>query len=49
MNVFARFDEIQSRTLQGIIETKHYGRMHVCSFLRSVTDNVKTVYLPTKH
>ena len=37
MNVFAKFDEIPSMTLQDIKEIKHF-----LSFVRS--DNVKTVY-----
>ena len=37
MNKYARFDEILSRTLRDIKETKCYGQ----------TDNVKTVYPPT--
>ena len=41
MNVFAKFDEIPSITLQDIKETKRHGR----TFVR--TDNVKTVYPPT--
>ena len=45
MNDFARFDEIPTRTLQDIMETKHYGRMHGRTF--GWTDNVKTVYPPT--
>ena len=45
MNVFAKFDEIPSMTLQDIKETKRYGHTFVRSFVR--TDNVKTVYPPT--
>ena len=41
MNVFAKFDEIQSMILKVIKETKRYG--HTVG--RS--DNVKTVYPPT--
>ena len=41
MKVFAKFDEIPSRTLQDIKETKR----HRHTFVR--TDNVKTVYPPT--
>ena len=41
MNVFAKFDEIPSKTLQDIKETKRHGH----KFVR--TDNVKTVYPPT--
>ena len=37
MNKYARFDEIPSRSLKDIKETKRNGR----------TDNVKTVYPPT--
>ena len=49
MNVFAKFDEIPSRTLGDIKETKRYGHTFVRSFVRSFgrTDNVKTVYPPT--
>ena len=49
MNVFAKFDEIPSMTLQDIKETKRYGHTFVRSFVRSDgrTDNVKTVYPPT--
>ena len=45
MNVFAKFDEFPSKTLQDIKETKLHGD----TFLRSIvrTDNVKTVYPPT--
>ena len=42
MNVFAKFDEIPSITLYDIKETKRHGH----TFGR--TDNVKTVYPPTK-
>ena len=35
MKVFAKFDEIQSMTLQDIKETKHYGHTFVRSFVRS--------------
>ena len=48
MNVFAKFDEIPSMTLQDIKETKRYGHTFVRSFVR--TDgrtDVKTVYPPT--
>ena len=45
MNVFAKFDEIPSKTLQDIKETKCHGHTFVRSFVR--TDNVKTVYPPT--
>ena len=41
MNVFAKFVEIPSMTLQDIKETKRYGH----TFVRS--DIVKTVYPPT--
>ena len=49
MKVFAKFDEIPSRTLQDIKETKRYGHNFVRSSVRSDrrTDNVKTVYTPT--
>ena len=46
MNVFGKFDEIASMILQDIKETKRYGHTFVRSFVR--TDNVKTVYPPTK-
>ena len=45
MNKYARFDEIPSRTLKDIKETKRYGRMDGRTDGR--TDNVKTVYPPT--
>ena len=45
MNVFAKFEEIPSMTLQDIKETKRYGHTFVHSFGR--TDNVKTVYPST--
>ena len=49
MNVFAKFDEIPSKILQDIKETKRYrntvGRSVGRTFGR--TDNVKTVYPPT--
>ena len=41
MNKYARFDEIPSKTLKDIKETKCYGRTY------GWTDNVKTVYPPT--
>ena len=41
MNVFAKFDEIPSMTLQDIKETKRYGHTFVRSFVRM--DNVKTI------
>ena len=49
MNVFAKFDEILSMTLQDIKETKRHGHTFVRSFGRTNgrTDNVKTVYPPT--
>ena len=49
MNVFAKFDEIPSMSLQDIKETKRYGHTVGRSFVRSDvrTDNVKTVYPPT--
>ena len=45
MNVFGKFDEIQSLILQDIKETKRFGH----TFVRTdgQTDNVKTVYPPT--
>ena len=45
MNVFARFNEITSMTLQDIKETICYGRTDVRYTGR--THNVKTVYPPT--
>ena len=45
MNVFAKFYEIPSMTLQDIKETKCYGHTFVRSVVRS--DNVKTVFPPT--
>ena len=49
MNVFAKFHEMPSMTLQDIKETKRHGHTFVCTFVRSFgwTDNVKTVYPPT--
>ena len=49
MNVFAKFGEIPSRTLQDIKKTKRFGHTFVLSFGRTDgrTDNVKTVYPPT--
>ena len=44
MNVFVKFDEIPSMTLQDIKETKCYGHTFVRSFVRT---DVKTVYPPT--
>ena len=35
MNVFAKFDEIQSKTLQDIKETKCHGHTFGRSFVRS--------------
>ena len=45
MNVYARFDEIPSITLEDIKKTKRYGRTDARTDGR--TDNVKTVYPPT--
>ena len=49
MNVFAKFDEIPSMTLEAIKETKRYG--HTVGLTDGWTDghsdNVKTVYPPT--
>ena len=49
MNVFAKFGEIPSWTLQDIKETKRFGHTFVPSDGRTDgrTDNVKTVYPPT--
>ena len=47
MNVFAKFDEIPSMILQDIKETKRYG--HTVVRMDGWSDNVKTVYPPTKH
>ena len=49
MNKYARFDEIPSRTLKDIKETKRYGRTDGWTEGRTDgrTDNVKTVYPPT--
>ena len=44
MNVFAKFDEIPSKNLQDIKETKRHGHTFVRSFVRT---DVKTVYPPT--
>ena len=43
MNVFAKFDEIPSKILKVIKETKCNGHTHTVGR----TDNVKTVYPPT--
>ena len=45
MKVFAKFDEIPSKTLQDIKETKRYGHTFVCLFVRSFgrTDGRTTV------
>ena len=45
MNVFAKFDEIPSKILKVIKETKRNGHTHAHTVGR--TDNVKTVYPPT--
>ena len=45
MNVYARFDEIPSITLEDIKKTKRYGRTDART--DGWTDNVKTVYPPT--
>ena len=45
MNKYARFDEIPSRALKDIKETKRYGRTD--GWTDGRTDNVKTVYPPT--
>ena len=45
MNVYARFDEIPSITLEDIKKTKRYGRTDTRT--DGWTDNVKTVYPPT--
>ena len=42
MNVFSKFDEIPSMTLQDIKETKRHRHTFFRSFGR--TDNLKTVY-----
>ena len=44
MNVFAKFNEIQSMILQDIKETKRNRYTHMVGR----TDNVKAVYPPTK-
>ena len=44
MDVFAKFDEIPSMTLQDIKETKRYG--HKVGLTDGRSDNVKTVYPP---
>ena len=48
MNMFARFDENPTKTLQDIKKTKRYGRTHGRTHARTDgrTDNVKTVYPP---
>ena len=45
MNVFAKFDEIPSMTLEVIKETKRFG--HTVGRSVGLSDNVKTVYPPT--
>ena len=45
MNVYARFGEIPSITLEDINKTKRYGRTD--GRTDGWTDNVKTVYPPT--
>ena len=45
MNKYERFDEIPSRTLKDIKETKRYGRTD--GWMDGLMDNVKTVYPPT--
>ena len=45
MNVFAKFDDIPSKILKVIKETKRNGHTHTHTVGR--TDNVKTVYPPT--
>ena len=49
MKVLAKFDEIPSRTLQDIKETKRHGHTFVRLFARSFvrTDGRETVYPPT--
>ena len=59
MNKYARFDEIPSRTLKDIKETKRYGRTDGRTDNKDIketkrygrtdgqTDNAKTVYPPT--
>ena len=49
MNVFAKFDEIPSKILKVIKETKRNGHTHTHTHTHTVgrTDNVKTVYPPT--
>ena len=48
MNVFAKFNEIPSMTLQDIKETKRHGHSFVSTFVRSFgRTDVKTVYPPT--
>ena len=40
--MFARFDEIQTMTLQDIEKTKHYGQTN--GHMHTQEDNMKTVY-----
>ena len=47
MNVFAKFYEIPSMTLQDIKETKRYRHIYAHTQSEGQTDNVKTVYPPT--
>ena len=51
MNVFAKFDEIPSMTLEVIKETKRFGHTVGPSvgLTDGLSDNVKTVYPLTKH
>ena len=42
MNMFARFDEIQTMTLQDIEKTKRYGQTN--GRMHTQEDNMKTVY-----
>ena len=47
MNMFARFDETPTMTVQVFEGTKRYERTHALTDGR--TENVKTVYPPQKH
>ena len=46
INMFARFDENPTMTLQDIKKTKRYRRTNARTDTHARTDNVKTVYPP---
>ena len=50
MKVFAKFDEIPSRTLEDIKETKRHGHTFVRSFDRSFVRTIRENRIPShKH